>query len=164
MQRSDHFVPNQLERKLNIQHKKLFGEEVEEVKYPYPKETFKTQEEQDAHFLNNSYDFDKNMLPPINLMAELEEQKRERTYVGEKRNIDDPRDAPWRLKTENIIRNCIKQENLVQLYDITWNVADLNVLVEPIQGRPPVTLELITATSKALEDALMHFEVSAPHK
>lgn len=147
------------ERKLNIQSVTLFGEEVKEKETVHPK--FRTKEEEGAHILNNSIDFDTKALPTINLQEELEEQKAKRTYMGEKDGIDDPRDCHWRLKAERIIKNCIKQESKVALYDITWNIADLNVVIEPLnmEDGDSVDLKLITSTARALEAALEHFEV-----
>lgn len=146
-------------RKSFIQFVTMFGEEVKEEKTPYPGEKFSTKEEENAYILNNTMDFDTSKLPEINLEEELQKQKEMRTYMGEKDGMDDPRDAPWRLKAENIIRNCIKQESKVALYDITWNIADLNIVIEALDGGVPIDLDMITSTSKALEAALNHFEV-----
>jgi hypothetical protein len=137
---------------------KLFGEEVIN-KYPYDRDQFKTPQQETAYLLNNTVEMDNSLLPEIDLDAELREQKAKRTFIGEMHGLDDPRDVKWRLKAENIIRNCIKEEGKVSVYDITWNMADLNVVIEPLDKNPPLDLDTIEATSKAIEAALTHFEV-----
>lgn len=51
-----------------------------------------------------------------------------RNVLGDFNGLDDPRDVSWRLKAEVIIRECVAGlPPPVELYDITWNIADLQV-------------------------------------
>lgn len=70
--------------------------------------------------------------------------------------LNDPRDAPWRLRAEDLIHEAVASVPDLELWDITWNVADLIVCVESPGGgeESPVGLEAIVSANRAIYDKL----------
>ena len=87
------------------------------------------------HMVQFGVDYDEetigDLLPNIDIEEELEEESQTPQF-GDMNGLDAPRDAPWRLKAEDIIRDAVVGAGLhgVELYDITWNIADLQVMTQ----------------------------------
>ena len=50
---------------------------------------------------------------------------------GDWDGLDDPRDVPWRLKGEELVREAVASVPGIKCYDITWNQAELQVAFQP---------------------------------
>jgi len=125
-------------------------------------------------------------IPRINsakLQKELEEKyrvtdedfKNPKRYYGIVDGIDDPRDAPWRLQGEDLIRQAVARVSGVKLYDISWNIDHVQVFVEPNEGSEgPVDMKLVVECTEEIHRTLEpheeelqilsrhHLEVSSP--
>ena len=71
--------------------------------------------------------------------------------------IDDPRDAPWRLETEEVIKAAVKNVGDVELYDITWNVADIQVFITAVKDGG-LTLDDVVSIHHSIIQALEFHE------
>ena len=70
---------------------------------------------------------------------------------GDWDGLDDPRDVPWRLKGEELVREAVASVPGIKCYDITWNQAELQValnhrkrstLPSPLTAHPVVQFDL----------------------
>ena len=97
-------------------------------------------------------------LPDIDVATDLEVGKT--AQFGVWGGIDDPRDAPWRLKAEGLIRESVEELPGVELYDITWNIADLQVVIDSTEATDSSILDLsdVVAVNRAILDALEPYE------
>jgi len=119
-----------------------------------------TPEEQERYLVQNMVDLDVSLLPEIDVEAEMANEPR---GGGDMNGLDDPREAAWRLKGEDLIRAAVAEVPGVLLYDITWNIGDLLVMVEPedaanAEGQGGVGLGDIVLVNKAVQTALDPFE------
>jgi len=98
-----------------------------------------------------------HLLPEIDseaVMAAEEAKRAEAGIYGDMAGLDDPRDAPWRLKAEELVKGAVATVAGAQLYDVTWNIADLVVTLEG----DAVGIDQIVDVNKAIQAALDPFE------
>jgi len=112
------------------------------------------------YMVDNMIDLEGNehLLPEIDseaVIAAEEEKQAESGIYGDMAGLDDPRDVPWRLKAEELVRGAVATVPDAQIYDITWNIADLIVTLEGDN----VGIDLIVDVNKAIQAALEPFEV-----
>lgn len=112
------------------------------------------------YMVANMIDLEGNehLLPEIDseaVMAAEEAARLEAGIYGDMVGLDDPRDAPWRLKAEELVKGAVASVAGAQLYDITWNIADLVVTLEGDE----VGIDQIVDVNKAIQAALEPFEV-----
>ena len=100
-----------------------------------------------------------HLLPEIDTEAMLATEADEQASAsqrGDMNGLDDPRDAPWRVRAEELVRNAVAAVPGAQLYDVTWNIAELQVTLEG----GDVGIDQIVDANRAIQAALDPFEVS----
>jgi len=135
------------------------GEEAVSPDVPSLEESM-SPEELLKYMVDNMIDLEGNehLLPEIDseaVMAAEEAERAESGVYGDMAGLDDPRDVPWRLKAEELVRGAVVTVPDAQVYDITWNIADLIVTLEGDN----VGIDLIVDVNKAIQAALDPFEV-----
>ena len=97
-------------------------------------------------------------LPTIDVDGDLEDDLARSPQFGVWSGIDDPRDAAWRMQAEDIIHSAVGGVGDVELYDITWNIAALQVVItRPSSSSGDISdlgLDDIVAVNRAIVDAL----------
>ncbi len=76
-------------------------------------------------------------------------------WGGELLGMDDPLDAPWRKKGEELIRAAVGEAGF-ETYDVTWHLHHLNVDVTPEGGDEQGSLssDEVVEVTRAIEEAL----------
>jgi ribosome maturation factor RimP len=76
-------------------------------------------------------------------------------WGGELLGMDDPLDAPWRLKGEELIRAAVAEAGF-ETYDVTWHLHHLNIDVERGAGEEQGSLssDEIVEVTRSIEEAL----------
>jgi hypothetical protein len=98
------------------------------------------------------------LLPTIDIAAfEAEDAKTQQ--FGDMNGLDAPRDVSWRLQAEELIKGAVTTVASVRLYDVTWNIADLQVVLESAEPSAVVGIDEIVAVNRAIQNALEPFEV-----
>lgn len=78
----------------------------------------------------------------------------EKVY-GIMNGLDDPRDVFWRLKAEELVRGAVRPLAGVRIYDVCWNIATLQVLLEQETDEGgTVDLKVVETAHRAILDAL----------
>lgn len=79
-------------------------------------------------------------------------------YGGEFLGMDDPIDAPWRRKGEELIRAAVTEAGF-EIYDITWHLHHLNIdITNQDEGRGSLSSDEVVDVTRTIEEALFPHE------